>query len=97
MARKEKDMKQMAQPVSAKTGKFEATKNATKMKVSSWTKSLSKFKSNKMNTLNAKSESFNYGKVLSIKDGVVSASGLETVCFGELVCFNNQKDVLVWF
>lgn len=42
----------------------------------------------------AKLNTLNYGKVLSIKDGVVTGSGLETVCFGELVCFNNNKDIV---
>jgi len=41
-----------------------------------------------------KIESLNYGRILSIKDGIVTANGLETVCFGELVCFNNNKDIL---
>lgn len=41
-----------------------------------------------------RAESLNYGRIISIKDGIVTANGLETVCFGELVCFNNNKDIL---
>lgn len=35
-----------------------------------------------------------YGNVLAIKDGIVLASGLRNVSYGELVCFNNDTDAL---
>lgn len=35
-----------------------------------------------------------YGSVLSIKDGIIIASGLRNVSYGELVCFNNDSTVL---
>jgi proton translocating ATP synthase F1 alpha subunit len=35
-----------------------------------------------------------YGSVLSIKDGIVMATGLRNVSYGELVCFNNDINVL---
>ena len=49
-------------------------------------------KENSKKYLNTKIETLNIGKVLSIKDGVVIGNGLETVCFGELVCFNNKHE-----
>lgn len=58
--------------------------------------SIVKKQTNKKKKMTSKSklEIKNVGKVLSIKDGVVIGSGLETVCFGELVCFNNNKDTV---
>lgn len=35
-----------------------------------------------------------YGNVLSIKDGIVIASGLRNVSYGELVCFNKDSNVV---
>lgn len=35
-----------------------------------------------------------YGSVLSIKDGIIIASGLRNVSYGELVCFNSDINIL---
>jgi len=35
-----------------------------------------------------------YGNVISIKDGIVIATGLRNVSYGELVCFNNDPTIL---
>lgn len=35
-----------------------------------------------------------YGNVISIKDGIVLATGLRNVSYGELVCFNNNPTIL---
>lgn len=35
-----------------------------------------------------------YGNVISIKDGIIIATGLRNVSYGELVCFNNDSNVL---
>jgi len=35
-----------------------------------------------------------YGNVISIKDGIVLATGLKNVSYGELVCFNNDPTIL---
>lgn len=35
-----------------------------------------------------------YGNVISIKDGIVLATGLRNVSYGELVCFNNNPTTL---
>lgn len=35
-----------------------------------------------------------YGNVVSIKDGIILATGLRNVSYGELVCFNNDPTIL---